>query len=87
MGLVMAAQAIMAVGGLPLAAGRPLNGRLSDPTADVQPLFMMCRLAATPQEARIALSAFAAVRASLIRQGELQPFSEQLAVVFVHNRA
>ncbi|GIL92361.1 hypothetical protein Vretifemale_19885 [Volvox reticuliferus] len=47
-------------------------------------LFMICRLATNTQEARIVLNAFAAVRASLVRQGSFKPYSEPLAAAFVH---
>ncbi|GLI60017.1 hypothetical protein VaNZ11_002081 [Volvox africanus] len=47
-------------------------------------LFMICKLATSPQEARIVLNAFAAVRASLVRQGSFRPYSEPLASAFVH---
>ncbi|GLC48297.1 hypothetical protein PLESTB_000080800 [Pleodorina starrii] len=47
-------------------------------------LFMICKLANNPQEARIVLNAFAAVRASLVRQGYYKPYGERLAVAFVH---
>lgn len=45
---------------------------------------MICKLASQPEEARIVLSAFAAVRASLVRRGSFKPFGERLAVAFVH---
>ncbi|EFJ52240.1 hypothetical protein VOLCADRAFT_116268, partial [Volvox carteri f. nagariensis] len=47
-------------------------------------LFMICKLANNPQEARIVLNAFAAVRASLVRQGKFKPYGERLAVEFVN---
>lgn len=45
---------------------------------------MMCKLATTPEEARIALSAFAAVRASIVRQGRAAPYDDKLAAAFVN---
>ena len=54
------------------------------PPAGVDALYMICKLAATPQDARVALNAFAAVRASLVRQGRVAPYDTRLAVAFVH---
>ncbi|KAG2426331.1 hypothetical protein HXX76_013088 [Chlamydomonas incerta] len=53
-------------------------------TCGVDALYMACKLAATPQDARVALNAFAAVRASLVRQGKVAQYDTRLAVAFVH---
>ncbi|KXZ54573.1 hypothetical protein GPECTOR_4g638 [Gonium pectorale] len=45
---------------------------------------MICKLASSPSEARIALNAFAAVRASLVRQGKVAPYDERLAAAFTN---
>ncbi len=59
---------------------------LTPHAADSSVLFMMCKLATTPETARIALSAFAAVRASIVRQGRAAPYDDKLAAAFVDVR-
>lgn len=44
---------------------------------------MLFKLAQNGDDARVALSAVAAVRASNVRMGKLQPFPDRLASLFV----
>lgn len=47
------------------------------------PLFRIFKLASSPEEARVALNAVAAVRTAAMRKGDVERFSEQLAAAFV----
>lgn len=49
----------------------------------VAPLFRIFKLASSPEEARVALNAVAAVRTAAMRKGDVERFSDQLAAAFV----
>ncbi|GFR49041.1 hypothetical protein Agub_g11065 [Astrephomene gubernaculifera] len=66
----------------PAALYEEIVQRCERNTCDVDALHMICRLATSPQEARVALNAFAAVRASRVRRGRPDPFDEHLAAAF-----
>lgn len=47
------------------------------------PLFMMCKLARTPEDAALVLDAFAAVRINYASKGKLQRYKDELVALFV----
>ncbi|KAG2490734.1 hypothetical protein HYH03_010889 [Edaphochlamys debaryana] len=67
----------------PASLYEEIVARCEKNTCGADALYMMCKLATSPEEARTALAAFAAVRASLVRQGRVEPYSPNLAVAFL----